>query len=151
MDSSTTPAPRVCATQSWRSEQEGYLTLEQGDVIIVTDQPEEEWWTGYHEGAALGNRVLGDFPSTVVERLPGFAAALSARQGGAAGGSAQVRTGLDVEVVTVASVVVDVDEEPDEVICYCRALRDYSAGEGFVGYLDLRVSLFAAWMHHVRV
>ena len=49
MDSSTTPAPRVCATQSWRSEQEGYLTLEQGDVIIVTDQPEEEWWTGRPE------------------------------------------------------------------------------------------------------
>ena len=151
MDSSTTPAPRVCVTQSWRSEQEGYLTLEQGDVIIVTDQPEEEWWTGYHEGAALGNRVLGDFPSTVVERLPGFAAALSARQGGAAGGSTQVRTGLDVEVVTVASVVVDVDEEPGEVICYCRALRDYSAGEGFVGYLDLRVSFTVLGCTTVRV
>ena len=47
------------------AEEEGEISFKKGDVLIVTDKPDPNWWVGYIEGKAS----QGHFPSTYVEML----------------------------------------------------------------------------------
>eukprot|EP01043_Picozoa_sp_COSAG02_P019111 COSAG02_NODE_910_length_16005_cov_46.458569_12_plen_1207_part_01 len=169
------PVPRCVVTQDWSTFHDGYLELKEGDVIVVTSQAEPDWWSGYKEGDALGNRVLGDFPSNIVQKLPGFSAATTARNRTNMAGASEVAGGILGSTITstaASTTVVDIShydarvapssaqstavaatdtavavlEENDAEIdyTYCRAKRDYTAGDGFVGYLELRAGQLLA-------
>ena len=165
------PMPRCVVTQDWSTSHDGYLELKEGDVIVVTGQPEADWWSGYVEGVALGNRVLGDFPSNIVKTLPGFAAATAARNRTKIAAASKKATDdiqrCSTSTTASASMVLPtgshashtdaratsprreehaVLEENDAEIdyTYCRVKKDYTAGDGFIGYLELRAGQLLA-------
>lgn len=44
--------------------QAGDLGLQEGDIVIVTAQTDEDWWTGYIEGQP---DYVGQFPRSYVQ------------------------------------------------------------------------------------
>ena len=52
---------KVTVTSDYEAEEDDELTLHQGEILVVLEQPDAVWWLGYKEGR------LGYFPSRCVQ------------------------------------------------------------------------------------
>lgn len=57
---------RAVAIHTYQEEEFGELSFVEGDVIVVTWQPEGEWWSGYLETDE--RKTNGDFPKNYVRK-----------------------------------------------------------------------------------
>ena len=55
------PGIKVTVTSDYEAEEDGELTLHQGETLVVLEQPDNTWWMGYKAGR------LGYFPSSCVQ------------------------------------------------------------------------------------
>merc|ERR1711969_53536 len=57
---------RAKATFDYEAEDESNITIAVGDVLVVTDKSDSDWWEGYVEG---NPETVGYFPSSFVEAM----------------------------------------------------------------------------------
>lgn len=62
------PLQYICRARAmfdFGAEEEGEISFRKGDILIVTEKPDPNWWVGFIDG----DTVQGHFPSTYVEVL----------------------------------------------------------------------------------
>lgn len=53
---------------NYKAEDESNITIKKGDIVVVTDSSDSEWWLGYNEHETHVNE--GYFPASFVEMMP---------------------------------------------------------------------------------
>ena len=84
---------RAKATFDYEAEDESNITIAVGDVLVVTDKSDSDWWEGYVEG---NPETVGYFPSSFVEPMAsGSAASTTASVAGASAAAGSATDGRD--------------------------------------------------------
>ena len=89
---------RAKATFDYEAEDESNITIAVGDVLVVTDKSDSDWWEGYVEG---NPETVGYFPSSFVEPMASgtgtgtAAASTAASVAGASAAAGEATDGSD--------------------------------------------------------